>query len=652
MITYDPGRWSILFAFSCHGSVFPKAFVWACPCSLLSLALHTYLHNNENFQEIGAGDVGASVLSGFTFILGFLVVFRSQQAYSRWWEGGTLLQQLRGEWFNAFSSLMAFCNTDPEKQEKVVEFQHRLARLCSLLYCTAIQQVSTMDKKDYELIDLSDFDKKSMEYLIGDKCHDRCEVCLQWIQRLIGDAANDLVIKVAPPILSRVFNQLGNGIVNLNNARKITEFPIPFPLAQMITFMLLMHWILTAFVCAASVERSLWAVILSFIVTFSFWSINYIAVELEQPFGDDANDLPLHDMQIDLNKSLVALLDERAQKPPTFQFQERHRELARSTELIEVTFGVESAAKKETGSLGAVLGRQLTSMRSSGSLGRNGEPSEGNAALIDLDGMDGKASPAPPGNCAQRQDQPGLMVFSCSDDHEADKETAAGAPPALSQDVAHRAEPPLTLTSTEKPDHSGQNEHNVFSATPGHHCYKEYSSKDQPVPDLPSKHAGRVVMTTGSASNLPGPTASGVPCCAAPDRLDCWQLAGKDHVLQCSWDTLPREIMAAPAQEDKPVPDLPSRHAERDVITSGSVSSVSGLAVTGLPCSAARDRLGRWQLARKDHVLRCSWDTLPQEAMAAMTAQAQEARPHGCVGLTWPPTEQTPRPSLGVARYL
>ena len=43
------------------------------------------------------------------------------------------------------------------------------------------------------------------------------------------------IILVAPPILSRVYNQLGNGIVNLNNARKITSFPIPFPLAQMIT---------------------------------------------------------------------------------------------------------------------------------------------------------------------------------------------------------------------------------------------------------------------------------------------------------------------------------------------------------------------------------------------------------------------------------
>jgi len=199
--------------------------------------------------------------------------------------------------------------------------------------------VSTMEKQEFELIDVEDFDKDSMEFLFHS--HDRCEVCLQWIQRLICEANDSTLIKVAPPILSRVYNQLGNGIVNLNNARKITEFPIPFPLAQMITFMLLFHWLITAFICAASVERSFWAGILSFIVTFSFQSINYIAMELEMPFGDDANDLPLHDMQTDLNKSIKALMDHRAQNPPAFTFQKKHKGmLCRGQSMEDVFAGV------------------------------------------------------------------------------------------------------------------------------------------------------------------------------------------------------------------------------------------------------------------------------------------------------------------------
>jgi len=276
---------------------------------------------------MGAGDVGASVLAGFTFILGFLVVFRSQQAYNRWWEGSTLLQQLRGEWFNAFSNLMAVCNQDPSKRSDVVVFQHRLVRMVSLMYCAALEQVSTVKDQEYDLLDIADFDVVSLQYM--NNAHDRCEVCVQWIQRLIGDANDSQVIKVAPPILSRVYNQLGNGIVNLNNARKITEFPIPYPLAQMITFMLMAHWSITAFVCAVSVERIFWCGIISFCVVFSFWSINYISVELEQPFGNDPNDVPLVEMQTDLNNSLISLMDERAQQPPQFTFRPEHVELGK-----------------------------------------------------------------------------------------------------------------------------------------------------------------------------------------------------------------------------------------------------------------------------------------------------------------------------------
>merc|ERR1719310_34459 len=102
---------------------------------MMSVGMHTLFHMKEDVMKVvGAGDVAASVLGGFTFILGFLVVFRSQQAYSRWWEGGTLLQQLRGEWFNSFSCLVAFCNAAPEKQKDVQRFQLQLVRLFSLLY--------------------------------------------------------------------------------------------------------------------------------------------------------------------------------------------------------------------------------------------------------------------------------------------------------------------------------------------------------------------------------------------------------------------------------------------------------------------------------------------------------------------------------------
>eukprot|EP00928_Gymnodinium_smaydae_P034240 TRINITY_DN24317_c0_g1_i1.p1 TRINITY_DN24317_c0_g1~~TRINITY_DN24317_c0_g1_i1.p1 ORF type:complete len:536 (-),score=84.12 TRINITY_DN24317_c0_g1_i1:292-1899(-) len=319
MIDYDEGSWGCLFAFRIRGSVLPRALAWALPCSLLSGVLQNQIRETGGVWNEILSDISGDVLRGFTFVLGFLIVFRTQKAYSRWWEGGTLLQQLRGEWFNAVSNLIAFCNAAPEKRYEVERFQHQVVRLFSLLYGSALGQVSTMKDKSFEFIDMDGFDPDHMEYL--SHAHDECELVVQWLQRLIVEANTQDLVKIAPPILSRVYNQLGNGIVKLNNARKIKEFPIPFPLAQMITIMLWIHWLTTALVCAMSLSSAWMASVVSFVVIVSFQGINYMSVELENPYGDDENDLPLHSMQRDMNRSLISLLHSKALKPPTFVWE-------------------------------------------------------------------------------------------------------------------------------------------------------------------------------------------------------------------------------------------------------------------------------------------------------------------------------------------
>jgi len=322
MISYDPGYWGVACIFRLTGSVFPKAMVWAIPCTILAAVLHHVFHTSTNavFEALEISDAAATVFGGFNFILGFLVVFRSQQAYSRWWEGGTLLLQLRGEWFNSFSCLIAFCNAAEEKRKEVVRYQQQLVRAYSLLYACALTQVSQMELNTFELINLDGFDKNSLRFL--QECPDKCEVVLQWIQRMIVEGEQKTIIKIAPPILSRVYNELGNGIVNLNNARKIKEFPIPFPIAQMVMVMLMFHAMFTPLICAAIIKTTTWAAFLAFVVTFSYWTVLYIALELEMPFGDDPNDLPLREMASDMNKSLVQILKPYAYKVPEFEIEE------------------------------------------------------------------------------------------------------------------------------------------------------------------------------------------------------------------------------------------------------------------------------------------------------------------------------------------
>merc|ERR1719183_2233562 len=63
---------------------------------------------------------------------------------------------------------------------------------------------------------------------------------------------------------------------------------------------------------SALLPTKFWAGVFTFIPVFAMFSLNFIGVELENPFGSDANDLPLQHFQGEMNKCLMMLLHESA----------------------------------------------------------------------------------------------------------------------------------------------------------------------------------------------------------------------------------------------------------------------------------------------------------------------------------------------------
>jgi len=132
------------------------------------------------------------------------------------------------------------------------------------------------------------------------------------IQSVITKGLDDGILKIPPPILSRVYQTLSRGFVNLLNAKKIADTRFPFPYAQLITILLFMHLIFMPLFMSALVPSRIWAPFLTFVPLFVMFSINFVGVELENPFGTDANDLPLDHFQGEMNKCLMMLLHESA----------------------------------------------------------------------------------------------------------------------------------------------------------------------------------------------------------------------------------------------------------------------------------------------------------------------------------------------------
>eukprot|EP00930_Biecheleria_cincta_P076520 TRINITY_DN6372_c0_g1_i5.p1 TRINITY_DN6372_c0_g1~~TRINITY_DN6372_c0_g1_i5.p1 ORF type:complete len:257 (+),score=23.71 TRINITY_DN6372_c0_g1_i5:88-858(+) len=144
----------------------------------------------------------------------------------------------------------------------------------------------------------------------------RVEVIVHMLQTLVVHHQDSGVLKIPPPILSRVFQTLSRGQVNLANCKKITSTLFPFPYAQMIAVLLVCYMIMTPVVMGCLCEKAHWAFIFTLLPVFGTCSLNYISRELEMPFGQDYNDLPLLEFQEHMNKSMLMLIHKEVDHVP------------------------------------------------------------------------------------------------------------------------------------------------------------------------------------------------------------------------------------------------------------------------------------------------------------------------------------------------
>lgn len=317
MIVYTHGVWGFRSLFRIRGSIFPKAAAIAVPSALLCL-LFNYLQDDFKWCEDLMTNLKGmdKVYSGFTTVLGFIMVFRNNQAYSRYRDGASSIMQVRGHWFKGVSLLISFCSRDPAKKQQVERFQFALVRLASALYCFALQQVCDLEDDKMEIIKMDSIDPECRNLLA--EVHDRVEVVVQWIQQLIIEANDAKVLEVPPPILNGALGEFGSGAITLEKVQEVSEIPFPFPYSQTLTCMLLIHALITPISAATTLVSWTGSTILVLVVVGAFWALHFIAMELDQPFGDDSNDLPMKDMQVSFNRSLLLLLHNRVRAPPKF----------------------------------------------------------------------------------------------------------------------------------------------------------------------------------------------------------------------------------------------------------------------------------------------------------------------------------------------
>jgi len=104
--------------------------------------------------------------------------------------------------------------------------------------------------------------------------------------------------------------------------------------------MLVMHWLMVPVIVSQWVEIWWVAFIFAFVQVFTLWTLNLIAVELENPFGSDPNDIDSEQMQLTMNTHLRMLMSVSTCNTPQLK----------SDDFVALTTSVVEPIGDETGS--------------------------------------------------------------------------------------------------------------------------------------------------------------------------------------------------------------------------------------------------------------------------------------------------------------
>jgi len=206
---------------------------------------------------------------------------------------------------------MAYCRTSSADQGRVRNFQGKLIRLLSLMHAVALAELEQINVHEvefeqiaafqFELLDPAGFDEETLRSL--KLSHKKVELCFAWVMMLMVQSADEGVCQPPPPVLSQAIQMACKGMDAFEDALRITCLPFPFPYVQTCDMVILVHCLMTPVVQIAWGDFPVWNGILTFLQ-----ALDHIALEIEDPFGQDANDLDCSEMQRQMNNHLVLLL--------------------------------------------------------------------------------------------------------------------------------------------------------------------------------------------------------------------------------------------------------------------------------------------------------------------------------------------------------
>mmetsp|Transcript_119576 Transcript_119576/g.343512 ORF Transcript_119576/g.343512 Transcript_119576/m.343512 type:complete len:515 (+) Transcript_119576:86-1630(+) len=300
---------------------FIKSLVAGCFSGSIALAVR---FTDQNLGvDIDPSLPNIAIFSAFLTFASLVAAFRTSNALNRYSSAGRFVHMMIAGWYDAASTLVSFSRASERPPEEVENFRQVIVRLVSVLSALCMTDLQSIDEDlthrshrfSFEVLEVDDMDQDTRELITG-STH-RVEAIFQAVQSLVVDAHRSGVLSIAPPLLTRSFQELGIALRTFHEAKMIACEPFPYAYGLVTFIILVLQALLVPFMVASFATGYLGSFAFSFIGTFLLWFVNMVADSLDNPFRKEANTLDLSVTQGELNDCLLQMLDNSHRPAPS-----------------------------------------------------------------------------------------------------------------------------------------------------------------------------------------------------------------------------------------------------------------------------------------------------------------------------------------------
>ncbi len=276
MIAYDPKNWIRLIVSFPRSDTFrrllPGMIGMAIYCTLL-----VYLEIDV-WHHTGVSTIAVHSILGF--VISLLLVFRTNTAYDRWWEG----RRLWGTYVNHSRSISMKLAAYIDKEHKAE--RERLRTLIGNYIAASRNNLRGMAHPN---------SMESNEWCSASEFSSADHIPNAILLALVEEIDNLRKKGLLTDIQFLTLNDELRSFAEVHGAcERIKSTPIPYSYSIFIKKIIFIYCTTLPF--ALLKDFGYWTILCTLFVFYSFVSLEVIAEEIENPFGTDANDLPIDEI--------------------------------------------------------------------------------------------------------------------------------------------------------------------------------------------------------------------------------------------------------------------------------------------------------------------------------------------------------------------